>query len=399
MASEAGPLSGVRVIEIAGIGPLPFAAMVLADLGAEVLRVDRPGGGLAVVAPEADIMSRGRRSVALDLKHPRAIETALQLVSRADILIEGFRPGVAERLGIGPDACLARNPALVYGRMTGWGQDGPLATAAGHDVSYISLTGALGSIGRAGGPPQIPLNLVGDFGGGSLYLVTGVLAALLHARAILHARASGRGQVVDAAITDGVAHLMALFVAMRQQGTWGEERGTNMLDSGAPFYDVYETADRRYMSVGAIEGRFYRQLLDGLGLAEAPDREDPYQWPALRTMIAARFAQRTQQEWSEVFADTDACVFPVLTIDEALEHPHNVARDTFPASNGVRQPAPAPRFSLTPTRVPDSPHAPGADTETALSSWGIESVAELIDCGAAVQIPMRAARSIESPLD
>lgn len=282
-----GPLAGVRVVEMVGIGPGPFAGMMLADLGADVIRVDRPGGNaLQMSSPDKDILSRGRPSTAIDLKDPRGVDVVLDLVERADILIEGFRPGVTERLGLGPEECLDRNPRLVYGRMTGWGQDGPLAQSAGHDINYISVAGALDTIGRAGGPPQIPLNLLGDFGGGSLYLVAGVLAALTHARA------TGEGQVVDAAITDGVAHLLAMPLMLQQSGSWSNDRGTNLLDSGAPFYDVYATSDGRWMSVGGLEPQFYAAMQDLLGI-DLPDRNDFAQWPALRTALADVFARRT----------------------------------------------------------------------------------------------------------
>ena len=367
-----------------GIGPGPFAAMLLADLGADVIRVDRPGGqALQVTSPDKDILGRGRPSVALNLKDPQGIETLLQLVERADVLIEGFRPGVTERLGVGPDVALARNPRLVYGRMTGWGQDGPLAHTAGHDVNYISVAGALDTIGRAGGPPQIPLNLVGDFAGGSMYLVTGVLAALTHARA------TGEGQVVDAAITDGTAHLLAMPLAMQAGGVWSSRRGTNLLDSGAPFYDVYETSDGRWMSVGGLEPQFYAAMetilaehgLDG----PLPDRNDPRNWKDLRSVLAGLFATRTQAEWAEIFSDSDACVAPVVPMHEAKDHPHNVARGTYVERDGLVQPAPAPRFSATPAELTTPPSAPGADTRAALTAWGIEDVDALIAEGAAVE--------------
>jgi len=331
-----GPLSGVRVIELAGIGPGPFAAMLLADLGAEVTRVDRPNPG-----PWEQWLARGRRRrLMADLKRPEGTQLVLDLVTSADVLIEGFRPGVAERLGLGPDACLARNPALVYGRMTGWGQTGPLAVTAGHDINYLALTGALHAIGRAGGPPQVPVNLLGDFGGGGMYLCVGILAGLLQARA------TGRGQVVDAAIVDGTAHLMSMTLEMLSAGAWRDERGVNMLDTGAPFYDVYETADGRHMAVGALEPAFYERMLALLELTDPPDREDPAQWPALREVLAATFVQRTQAEWTELFEGSDACVTPVLSMTEAMEHPHLVARGTFLTDDhGVVRPAPAPRRS------------------------------------------------------
>jgi alpha-methylacyl-CoA racemase len=378
-----GPLAGVRVVEMVGIGPGPFAAMLLADLGAEVIRVDRPGGNaLKIAAPDKDITARGRPSVALNLKDPRAVEVVLDLVESADVLIEGFRPGVAERLGIGPDVCLERNPALVYGRMTGWGQDGPLAQTAGHDVNYIAVAGALDTIGRAGGPPQIPLNLLGDFAGGSMYLVTGVLAALTHARS------TGTGQVVDAAITDGTAHLLAMPLMMQQSGAWNHDRGTNLLDSGAPFYDVYETSDGRWMSVGGLEPQFYaamEQLLEPWLDEPLPDRNDPRQWPALRTRLATVFAARSQSDWIGTFEGSDACVAPVVPMHEAATHPHHVARGTYVERDGLVQPAPAPRFSATPAELGAPPSAPGADTRTALTAWGIADVEALIADGVAVQ--------------
>jgi alpha-methylacyl-CoA racemase len=371
-----GPLTGVKVVELAGIGPVPFAGMMLAELGADVLRIDRPGGGLMLGPPELEVLNRGRRSVALDLKHPAAITTVLELAESADILVEGFRPGVAERLGLGPDVCRAANPRLVYGRMTGWGQDGPLAQSAGHDIDYLALSGALGAIGRAGGPPQVPLNLLGDFGGGSLYLVVGVLAALVEART------SGQGQVVDAAIVDGAAHLTAMMLGGLAAGTWRQERGVNLLDTGAPFYDVYETADGEYMAVGALEPQFYDDLIRVLGIT-APDRDDPEQWPELRKMLAETFATRTQAEWTEVFDGTDACVAPVLPLGG--DHPHLVARGNFVDHEGLRQPAPAPRFSRTPSALGVPPARPGEHTRAALTDWGITDVDELLAAGAAVQ--------------
>ncbi len=377
-----GPLSGVRVVELAGIGPSPFAAMLLADLGADVIRIDRPGEPALPVPlpPEADLLRRGRPSVGLDLKHPDGLATALALVERADVLLEGYRPGVAERLGLGPDDCLARNPRLVYGRMTGWGQDGPLAQAAGHDIGYVALTGALHAIGRAGGPPQVPVNLVGDFGGGALYLVVGVLAALLEART------SGRGQVVDAAIVDGTAHLSSLVVGLVSAGLWSDRRGTNLLDTGAPFYDVYETSDGGWLAVGPLEPAFYAELLRLLDLTDsAPDRLDPSEWPALRALLADTFRTRTRDEWAALLEGTDACVAPVLSYAEAPAHPHLAARGTYVEHHGVVQPAPAPRFSRTPAVLGTPPSTPGADTRSALGAWGIDDVDALIATGAVIQ--------------
>lgn len=375
-----GPLSGVRVVEVAGIGPGPFAAMLLADLGADVIRVDRvTPGGLAVIPQHKDLLARGRRSVALDLKRPEGVAVLLDLVARADVLVEGFRPGVAERLGFGPDVCLGLNPHLVYGRMTGWGQEGPLAPSAGHDINYVSVAGALDPIGRAGGPPQIPMNLLGDFAGGSMYLVVGVLAALVEARE------SGRGQVVDAAIVDGTAHLLTMISNLQQVGAWSDARGTNLLDSGAPFYDVYETADGLWMSVGALEPQFYDEMVKLLELEDLPDRFDVTAWPRLRERFAARFAERTQAEWAAVFDGTDACVAPVVPMREAPKHPHLAARGTYVEHEGVVQAAPAPRFSRTPASLGRTPSKPGADTREALAAWGIEGVDALIDSGVAVQ--------------
>ncbi|NGO70817.1 CaiB/BaiF CoA transferase family protein [Streptomyces boncukensis] len=362
----AGPLAGVRVVELAGIGPGPFAAMTLADLGADVVRVDRPGGPGLAVPPEYDITNRNKRSVVLDLKEPAGSGTALRLVERADVLVEGYRPGVAERLGLGPDACLARNPRLVYGRMTGWGQHGPLAPRAGHDIGYIAVTGALGMTGPAEGPPVAPANLLGDYAGGSLYLVIGVLAALQHARA------TGAGQVVDAAIVDGTSHLTAMIRALLAAGSWRDRREANLLDGGCPFYGTYATADGGYMAVGALEPKFYAEFIRILGLAgEAPPREDPAAWGALREAVAARFASRTRAEWTEEFTGSDACVAPVLSLTEAPGHPHLAARGTFVERDGITQPAPAPRFSATPTAVTRPPARPGAHTAEVARDWDL----------------------------
>ena len=375
-----GPLRGVRVVEIAGIGPGPHAAMILADLGADVVRVEKPGGAASAGGRETDLLTRGRPSVAMDLKSPDAVETVLRLVETADVLIEGMRPGAAERLGLGPDDCLARNPRLVYGRMTGWGQDGPLAQAAGHDMNYIAIAGVLHGLGQSPDRPHFPSNLVGDFGGGSTYLVIGVLAALLEARL------SGEGQVVDAAIVDGAAHLNAMFASMLAGGWAHERRAANLLDGGVPFYDVYETADGLHMTVGALEPKFYAELLDRLGLGEdVPDRNDPAQWPALRETLAARFAERTQAEWAEVFDGSDACCAPVLPMTEAARHPHLQARGTYVDRDGIVQPAPAPRFSRTEPTLTTGPSAAGADTRAALLAWGIDDVDALLDKGAVHQ--------------
>ncbi len=379
LGQGSGPLAGVRVVEIAGIGPGPHAATLLADLGADVIRVERPGGAGSPGDRATDLLTRGRPSAALDLKRPEAVEAVLSLVESADVLLEGMRPGATERLGLGPDACLARNPRLVYGRMTGWGQDGPLATTAGHDMNYISIAGALHGLGQDVGRPQFPTNLLGDFGGGSTYLVIGVLAALLEARV------SGAGQVVDAAIVDGTAHLSAMYASMLASGFAQERRAVNLLDGGAPFYDVYETADGRHMSVGALEPQFYALLLDLLGLPDAPDRNDPTQWPALRDAFVARFKERTQAEWTEVFEGTDACVAPVLPLTEAAEHPHLRARGVYVDRDGVLQPAPAPRFSRTAATLTTGPTVPGGQTREALEAWGLRDVDALLESGAAEQ--------------
>lgn len=363
-----GPLAGVRVVELAGIGPGPFAAMLLADLGADVVRVDRPGGAGLGIDPAYDITNRNKRSVIADLKSEDGRACVLDLAERADVLIEGYRPGVAERLGVGPDACRARNPELVYGRMTGWGQDGPLAPRAGHDIAYIAVTGALGMIGDADAPPAIPANLLGDYAGGSLYLVTGVLAALHHARA------TGEGQVVDAAIVDGTAHLTSMIYGMLAAGSWQDRRRANLLDGGCPFYGTYETADGQYMAVGALEEQFYDEFVDLLGLGVAdrvPARADAARWDKLREAVAARFKTRTRDEWTAVFEDTDACVAPVLSLREAPAHPHLAARGTFTDHGGITQPAPAPRFSATPASVRRGPARPGADTRDVARDWDV----------------------------
>jgi alpha-methylacyl-CoA racemase len=372
-----GPLAGVRVLELAGIGPGPFCAMMLADAGATVLRIDRPGPASA--DPGREFLNRGRQSAVLDLKHPRAVDALLRLVDVADVLLEGFRPGVTERMGLGPEACLGRNPRLVYARMTGWGQEGPLAATAGHDIGYIARTGALHALGRAGGPPAFPANLLGDFGGGGMVMAYGICAALVE-RAT-----SGRGQVVDAAIVDGVASLLAMPLMLMARGLWRDERGVNLLDGGVPWYDVYQTADGQWMAVGALEPRFYAALLDGLGLADAPDRGDPRHWPALRALLAARFAERTREEWTATFAGTDACVEPVLSLTEAAADEHLAARRTYDTADGFIQPAPAPRFSRTPGRLPGPAPAPGQHTVAALTAWGLPDAADLIACGAAIQ--------------
>ncbi|MGW3118908.1 CaiB/BaiF CoA transferase family protein [Streptomyces sp. NPDC001107] len=361
-----GPLSGVRVVELAGIGPGPFAAMLLADLGADVVRVDRPGGVGLAINTEYDITNRNKRSVIVDLKSADGPARVLDLAARADILIEGYRPKVAERLGVGPEACHARNPALVYGRMTGWGQEGPLAHRAGHDIAYIALTGTLGMIGSPDEPPAVPANLLGDYAGGSLYLVVGVLAALHHARA------GGTGQVVDAAIVDGTSHLAAMIHGMLAAGGWQDRRGANLLDGGCPYYGTYETADGKHMAVGALEPQFYDEFVRVLGIPEHADaRKDWTRWGELREAVAARFKSRTRDEWTAVFEGSDACVAPVLSLREAPHHPHLAARGTFTGHGGITQPAPAPRFSATPTAVRTGPAQPGADTAAVARDWDV----------------------------
>jgi len=379
-----GPLDGVRVIELAGIGPSPFACMMLADAGADVLRLERASarsaGSEEDSRPYWDVLNRNRPSVGVDLKQPSAVGLVLDLVEQADVLIEGFRPGVAERLRVGPRECAARNPKLVYGRMTGWGQDGPLADTAGHDIDYIAISGALWPLGRHGERPVAPLNLVGDFGGGGMLLAFGVLAALLEARR------SGKGQVVDAAMTDGSAALMSMIYGFKRLGWWKEERGMNILDSGAHFYEVYETADGKYFAVGAMEAKFYAELLKGLGLdgADLPDQMDRDRWPEMKERFAAIFATKTRDEWAAVFDGTDACAVPVLSPWEAHEHPHNKARRTFVEVDGVLQPAPAPRFSRTESVLRRPPSPPGADTDEGLAAWGLEAseIADLRESGA-----------------
>jgi alpha-methylacyl-CoA racemase len=363
-----GPLSGVRVIELAGVGPGPMCAMLLADLGATVLRIDRrEPADLGLKRPlKCNLLLRGRKSIALDLKDPRAVEAVLSLIEQADALIEGFRPGVTERLGLGPEPCLRKNPRLVYGRMTGWGQSGPLAQTAGHDLGYIAITGVLHAIGRQGAPPSIPLNLIGDYAGGALYLALGLLAA------ILEARSSGKGQVVDAAIVDGTASLATTFFGMHAAGMLKPDRGTNAADSGSHFYDVYECSDGQWISVGPIEAKFYAELLRLLEIepAQLGPQMDPANWPRAKSILAAKFRTRTRDEWSDLFSHTDACVAPVLRWDEAARHPHLTARGTFVEVDGVVQPAPAPRFSRT---VPASPEPPApvtpANTDLALAAW------------------------------
>ena len=376
-----GPLSGYKMIEIVGIGPCPFAAMMLADMGAEILRIDRHGGSTSFAFPDpsVDFLARGRRSIGVDLKHPEGVALLLRLLESCDALLEGFRPGVMERLGLGPDVCLERNPGLVYGRMTGWGQDGPLADAPGHDINYISLAGALHHIGRAGAPPTPPLNLVGDFGGGGMLLAFGVLAALLE-----RAR-SGRGQVVDAAMVDGAALLMAPLFGANALGGWGE-RGSNLLDSGAPFYDVYETADGKYISIGSLEPQFYADLLRRVGLEgeDLAPQMDGSGWPALRERLREIFKSKTRDEWCVAMEGAQVCFAPVLSMTEAPENEHNKARETFVEVAGRTQPGPAPRFSRTPPEISRPPAMPGDDVDEALAQWGvsIDEAKSLRDAGA-----------------
>ncbi|MBO0804117.1 MAG: CoA transferase [Nocardiopsaceae bacterium] len=375
MADHPGPLDGVRVTELAGIGPGPFCGMLLADLGADVVAVERPSGPSLAVPGNVQVTSRGKRSVILDLKDPRGIEVVLRLAERSDIFLEGYRPGVAERLGVGPADLLARNPRLVYGRMTGWGQEGPLAPAAGHDIGYLAVTGALHAIGEAGGPPQIPVNYLGDYGGGAMFLALGVVSA------VLSARATGHGQVVDAAIVDGASVLQAATWGYLAGGTWQDRRGANFLDGGAPFYSVYATSDGRHMAVGALEPKFYARLIELLfapsgAPSNLPGQHETNRWAELRSALAARFATRTQAEWTAVFEGTDACVSPVLPMKEAPSHPHLAARGTYVETGGVTQPAPAPRFgsaadSPAPLRAGRIP-AVGEHTREVLAELGME---------------------------
>lgn len=396
-----GPLTGLAVVELAGIGPAPFAGMFLADLGAEVLRVDRPGPrrGAEVLSqggaqragsaggspypgdPRHDLLNRGKRSAIIDLRQPAGAEVVRVLAARADVLLEGFRPGVAERLGVGPDDCRAGNPRLVYGRMTGWGQDGPLARTAGHDLTYLAATGVLHALGPAGGPPAAPANLLGDYGGGGMLLAAGVLAALWRAQR------SGAGQVVDAAVVDGATLLATQLYGLRHGGLWRDERGTNLLDGGAPFYAVYPAADGRYLAVGALEPRFFAELVTRLGLdpAQLPEQYDVSGWARLRTLLGERLATRTRDEWVAVFAGSDACVAPVLDWDEAAAHPQLSAREVLVEAHQVRQPAPAPRFAGTPASLSEPPPYPGEHTRAALADWGVPDVDQLLAAGVAVQ--------------
>lgn len=374
-----GPLKGMKVVEIAGLGPGPFCAMLLADMGADVIRVER-SAKFGVVNPKFDFLNRGKRSIVVDLKKPEGVETVLKLVEKADIILEGFRPGVMERLGLGPDACLARNPAIAYGRMTGFGQTGPMAKAAGHDINYIAMSGALHMIGRKGEKPVPPVNLVGDFGGGAMFLAFGLLAA------VIEARASGKGQVVDATMIDGAALLSTMMYGMKAQGLWQDERGVNLLDTGAHFYETYETRDGKWVSIGSIEPQFYAELvrLAELDTEVFGNQMDIGRWPEMKDRLAEVFKTRTRDEWCAIMENTDVCFAPVLSMDEAARHPHNVERGTFFEQDGNVQPAPAPRFSRTVPAVPAAPPLPGQHTDEVLADWGIsaDDVAKLKVAGA-----------------
>lgn len=374
-----GPLHGIKVIEMVGLGPGPLCAMLLADMGAEVIRIDRPGGN-PFGGAGADLLGRNRRSLALDLKHPDGVETVLRLVEQADALIEGFRPGVMERLGLGPDICLQRNGRLIYGRMTGWGQDGPLAQAAGHDINYIALAGVLHAIGEKGGRPLPPLNLVGDFGGGGMFLAFGIVCGLLEARQ------SGQGQVIDCSMVEGSAVLMGMFYALQQAGRWQDARGSNLLDGAAPYYNTYETADGKWVAVGAIEPQFYATLVRATGADPElfRNQHDPAAWPRQRAELARLFKTRTRDEWCALLEGGDACFAPVLSLAEAPQHPHNLARGSFVELDGMRHPAPAPRFSRTPAQLRHGARPAGADTEAVLAEWGFSArqIEDLLRSGA-----------------
>ena len=379
-----GPLAGVQIVELGGIGPAPFASMLFSEMGADVLRITRRQAtdrGIKRFEGRYQLLNRGRRSLAVDLKNPRAVEAVRRLIARSDALIEGFRPGVAERLGLGPDDCLGLNPKLVYGRITGWGQDGPLAAEPGHDINYIALTGALHSIGRKGGPPVPPLNLVGDFGGGALYLAFGIVCA------ILEARTSGKGQVVDAAMIDGASSLMTMMYGMHAAGLWTDERGSNRLDSGTPWYDVYETSDGKWISVGCNEPQFYEALLDRLGADRSTlpaDRHDRKGWPAIRACFTQKFREKTRDEWCEIMTGCEVCFAPVLSMAEAPLHPHMKARHSFVELDGVVQPAPAPRFSRSKPEIRHSAGSTGQQAADTLRDWGFDAaeVSELRAAGA-----------------
>lgn len=377
-----GPLDGLRVVEMGGIGPAPFCAMMLADMGATVLRIQRPESDQAASRrdPRFDVLARNRPALAIDLRNPQGRELVLKLLDNADLLIEGFRPGVMERLQLGPDVCLARSPGLVYGRMTGWGQDGPLASSAGHDINYIALVGALHAIGESGKPPTIPLNYIGDFGGGAMMLAFGLMCA------VFEAQKSGQGQVVDAAMTDGAALLSGIMYGMHAEGKWNNRRGTNMLDGGAHFYNTYDCADGKSIALGAVEPRFYLLLLKlcGMDEPEAYEHLDRSKWPQLKQRLTQLFITRTRDEWCALLEGTDACFAPILDWDEAPLHPHNQARKTFVEIDGVVQPAPAPRFSRTPAAVPQTGKAMTGNVRSLLHGWGLSAtvVDALVDAGA-----------------
>jgi alpha-methylacyl-CoA racemase len=381
MTERRGPLTGIRAIEIAGLGAGPYAAMLLADLGADVIRVDRPG--TKSTKPEKYALSRGRRSITIDMKKPEGLATLLTLVDKADVIFEGFRPGVAEKLGFGPQVCLERNPRLVYGRMTGWGQDGPMSQMAGHDLNYLGLTGALGMLARPGGQPASPPGFVADMGGGGLLLAFGLVCA------VLESRTTGAGQVVDAAMIDGVASMTTLVHSMIAQGRWHDPPGSNFCDGGAPYYDSYQTSDGLYLAVAPIEPQFYAAMVDKLGLSldALPDRDDPANWAGLKKLFAGIFRTRTRAEWTELFDGTDACVTPVLSFGEAVMHPHNVARKTFATAFGVTQPAPAPRFDGTPGGISSPPPLPGANSRAVLCDWGVSEtdIDALVTAGVVVE--------------
>ncbi|WP_159819170.1 CaiB/BaiF CoA transferase family protein [Colwellia sp. 20A7] len=375
-----GPLAGIKIIEMKGIGPGPYAGQILADLGAEIIVVERASKPNSIAVPSAlDINSRGKKSIALDLRKPEGLEALLKLVESADAIFEGNRPGAAERVGFGPDVCLARNPKLVYGRMTGWGQTGPLAHSAGHDYNYISLTGAAAAIGTKDQPTP-PLNVVGDYAGGSMFLVVGILSALLEAKT------SGKGQVIDTAITDGSAHLMSMFHTLSEMKAWNPSRASNMLDGGVPFYGAYETSDGKHISVGPIEPQFFAEMIQKSGMPESfiADQNNPKAWGEMKKVFTETFKSKTRDEWASLFEGTDACVAGILDYNEAINHPHNKARGTYIQVNGINQPAPAPRFSRSECSTPQAPHAEGVDTQSVLTDWGFsaDEITVLANAGA-----------------
>ena len=381
-----GPLKGVKIVELAGIGPGPMCAMLLADMGADIVRVDRTEDAKLGMGhdPKGELRNRSRPNVAVNLKTPEGVETVLRLIDQADGLIEGYRPGVMERLGLGPDVCLKRNPKLIFGRMTGWGQTGPLAHVAGHDINYISIVGALHAIGPKDGPPVVPLNLVGDFGGGGLYLAMGLLAG------IIEARTSGKGQVIDCAMTEGAASLMTMFYGLKAMGRWKETRESNTIDGGAHYYNVYQAKDGKYVSIGCGEARFYALMLEKIGLGDAqylPEQLDQTQWPAMKQRLQKIFLTKTRDEWAALMEGTDACFTPVLNYEESIKHPHNVARNAFVTVDGFTQPAPAPRFDRTRSEIRMPPSVQGEDTDVTLKAWGFSNseIAALHKAGAIKQ--------------